>query len=139
VACGAHHTLAIANRVSIYAFGFNNEGQVGIDMTTEIILLPTLVQGLLSSHISNKQSIHSHNTSGLSSEKMIAVAAGDLHSVALSQKGSVYTWGNGDLGELGRRNKPKTEIVDKLQHVRVVGISAGPHSTAAVTSKFEEK
>ena len=47
-----------------------------------------------------------------------AVACGGFHSVALSDTGSVYSWGGGDKGQLGLGNdKSQTLpcIVDALQ------------------------
>jgi RCC1 and BTB domain-containing protein len=47
-----------------------------------------------------------------------AVACGGFHSVALSDTGSVYSWGGGDKGQLGLGNdKSQTLpcIIDALQ------------------------
>ena len=38
---------------------------------------------------------------GLSSVKVVAVAAGESHSAAITDKGALYTWGRGNYGRLG--------------------------------------
>jgi alpha-tubulin suppressor-like RCC1 family protein len=79
VAAGRYHSLALKADGSVYAWGYNGNGELGLgdlnDRST-----PTLVSGL----------------SG-----MTKVAAGRYHSLALASDGTVYAWGfNGD-GELG--------------------------------------
>ena len=44
--------------------------------------------------------------SALSSKHVVAVAAGDDHSVVLLKSGEVYTFGRGEHGQLGQAGKP---------------------------------
>jgi len=39
-------TLAICDRIVVYAFGYNNKGQVGYDTSTASISVPTIVPGM---------------------------------------------------------------------------------------------
>ena len=38
---------------------------------------------------------------GLSGKKVVSVAAGSMHSAAVTDEGAVYTWGRGSYGRLG--------------------------------------
>ena len=38
---------------------------------------------------------------GLSSVKVVVIAAGESHSAAITDKGALYTWGRGNYGRLG--------------------------------------
>jgi len=39
--------------------------------------------------------------SGLSKDQIVSLALGGQHGVAVDKKGTVYTWGNNDFGQLG--------------------------------------
>jgi alpha-tubulin suppressor-like RCC1 family protein len=57
---------------------------------------------------------------------VVAIAAGSSHSVALTDDGSVWTWGHNGSGELGNgttKDSPVPQKVTKVQDVR--GIAAG--------------
>jgi E3 ubiquitin-protein ligase HERC2 len=75
VQCGASHSLAVSATGKVYCWGKNTQGQCGVGHLDELSK-PTL----------NKT---------LSSEKVIQVGAGWEHSIALTDKGTVYAWGSG--------------------------------------------
>ncbi|MFA5808815.1 MAG: hypothetical protein WC935_00575 [Thermoleophilia bacterium] len=79
IACGGSHTIACKPDGTVWTWGRNQFGQLGLN-TTDDSLIPKKVQGLA---------------------KVIAVAAGDNHSVALRDNGSVWTWGANYAGQLG--------------------------------------
>ncbi|OMO86658.1 Regulator of chromosome condensation, RCC1 [Corchorus olitorius] len=73
------------------------------------------------------------------SRKVIAVAAGEAHTVALSGDGCVYSWGRGMFGRLGNDSES-----DELFPVRVkfqnselkfIGVAAGAYHTLALAVK----
>jgi alpha-tubulin suppressor-like RCC1 family protein len=114
IACGAWHTLALKkNDESLYAWGRNEYGQLGVDDKTDS-LTPKEVGSL----------------SGI-----VAVAAGDYHSVALDSGGKVYTWGSNAYGQLGDGTQ-----TDSLKPVPVtdlsgiVAVAAGRSHTVALDS-----
>ncbi|MGH2331147.1 RCC1 domain-containing protein [Thermoanaerobacter mathranii] len=75
---GYFHNLAVSSN-TIWAWGLNNYGQLG-DGTTTNGYTPVQVKGL---------------------SDVVAVSAGQYHSLALKSDGTVWAWGyNGD-GELG--------------------------------------
>ena len=81
LAVGSAHTLLLSAQRRVFAFGENSVGQLGVgdkhDRST-----PTEV-------------------AMLTGRKVFTLAAGDRHSVAITEKGVVYVWGNGDSGQLG--------------------------------------
>ncbi|XP_014664090.1 PREDICTED: uncharacterized protein LOC106806607 isoform X2 [Priapulus caudatus] len=81
VSCGKEHTLVLTDTGLVYSFGLGSRGQLGHDSTDQEVQ-PKLVDAL----------------DGL---KIIAVAAGGWHSLALSDIGDVYTWGWNESGQLG--------------------------------------
>lgn len=70
--------------------------------------------------------------------RIVCVAAGEIHSAAVSADGDVYTWGDGFCGQLGHGDK-KPEVapvqVEKggLEDECVAHVSCGARHTVAVT------
>ena len=77
---GRSHTLAINSRGELYAWGDNDNGQVGIGTITDAELAPKRV--------------------GTDSD-WEAVSGGGYHSLALKIDGTLYAWGKNDRGQLG--------------------------------------
>lgn len=65
----------------------------------------------------------------LAGMRMVSVAAGLNHSVALSEAGDVYSWGSNECGQLGlgttKGSSPQLVDADTLQHERVAQIACG--------------
>lgn len=84
IAAGGEHSLAVKSDGTVWAWGRHDEGQLGVAMAQEGEYsykdMPVQVQGL----------------SGV-----IAVAAGENHSMALTGRGLVYVWGYNSSGQLG--------------------------------------
>lgn len=96
VACGLHHTLAVAADGSLLAWGQNTQGQLGTGDTTDR-KAPTLVAGLWGLPVSS-------------------AAAGETHSVALTATGHVYAWGRSQSGALGLPDTEPADEIVSLQH-----------------------
>jgi alpha-tubulin suppressor-like RCC1 family protein len=99
VVVGGTHTCAVTTQGAARCWGFNNVGQLGDGSTTE-------------SHSPGP-------VAGLSSG-VIAVAAGNLHSCAVTSSGGVKCWGYNDRGQLGDGS-----TTTRLAPVAVVGLSSG--------------
>ncbi|KAG5455851.1 MAG: regulator of chromosome condensation 1/beta-lactamase-inhibitor protein II, partial [Olpidium bornovanus] len=68
-------------------------------------------------------------------EKVVDLAVGGMHTLALTNKGEVYSWGVNDNGALGRdgdENYP--EKVEGLEGVDVVSIAAGDSISCAISN-----
>ena len=104
IAAGGYHTLALTNGSGIYAWGYNEYGQLGNNLTTNS-LVPVQVWG------------GEQGTTYLTDISQIA--AGDTHSVALKSDGSrVYTWGQNKYCQLGNNS-----IIDSSTPVEVLNAS----------------
>ena len=83
VAAGNAHSLALTNDGKVYAWGRNNERQLG-DFTTTDRFVPVPVTS---------------NPAGVT-DPMSFITAGDAHSMAISQHGQLFGWGRGSSGQV---------------------------------------
>lgn len=63
----------------------------------------------------NEDSVHL--VSSLESEIIIDIACGESHSMALSKKGEVFTWGGGQLGQLGHGDFLRQNLPLKVENL----------------------
>ena len=81
VAAGGAHTVCVTDDGSVFAFGFNSSGQLGVG-NAENRLVPTLLRG------------------ELKNKSVVQVAAGESHTMFVTGDGLVFaTWSN-DEGQL---------------------------------------
>jgi hypothetical protein len=122
VACGGSHTLVCTEDGRVYSFGNGRYGQLGHG-NNKARFTPTLIEA-----------------APLGEEFVVQVACGHDHSMALTSKGCVYTWGYGDDdGRLGHGSEVDDHttpcIVEALNGKNAVQISScHVHSVALVDS-----
>ncbi|MCA1626625.1 MAG: hypothetical protein LC742_01490, partial [Acidobacteria bacterium] len=130
IAAGAHHSLALRNDGTVWAWGSNDIGQLG-DNT----------------RINRATPVQVMNLSGIA-----AIAAGASHSLALRQTqtnpsdGTAFAWGSNEFGQLGNPSIPTgvsngvvngsnvPVIVMGLTGVTSIG-AGGDHSLATVETR----
>ncbi len=117
IAGGEGHTLVLKTDGSVWAWGENGKGQLGIG-TTNDARTPYTTQ------ISN----------------VTAIAAGGSHSLALKSDGTIWGWGANAGGQLG--DGTNTDATSPVQVkgfflVRAVGIAAGESHSLAVDGNGE--
>ena len=64
---------------------------------------------------------------------VVAVAAGGEHSLALTADGSVWSWGDGGMSNLGHGDEQRQllpKIIEALAGMRIVAVAAGTHNLA---------
>jgi alpha-tubulin suppressor-like RCC1 family protein len=80
VSCGGFHTAVVTEDGRLYTFGGGEHGQLGHNDRVNKVK-PTFVQALDGVFVSQ-------------------ITCGWSHSVALTSKGRIFTWGNGDHGKV---------------------------------------
>lgn len=108
---GGSHSLALKNDGTVWAWGYNNYGQLG-NGTTTASNVPIIVSSL----------------SGA-----IAIAAGKYYSLVLKNDGTVWAWGANGSGELGNGTWTQNNVpapVSTLTGVTAIAASGGGHSLA---------
>ena len=121
VACGAFHTAALARDGGVWTWGRGASGQLGHG-GREDLSVPTRVTAARFDHA-----------------RVLMLAAGGSHTMALSEEGGVFTWGCGMHGRLGLGGAEHDEpLPRRLPKEHFVGaqlcfIAAGDWTSAAVT------
>ena len=95
VAAGHFHTLCLTKNGEVWSFGRNDEGQCGVGGggdggVPNIITSPAWVENL-----------SPHSLGGADRGRVVAIAAGQRHSMAVTENGAVFTWGSTFEGCLG--------------------------------------
>lgn len=101
ISAGGSHCLALKNDGTIWAWGSNRYGELGDGKTSNGEFVPVQVTSL--SHV-------------------IGISAGYFYSVALTDNGSVWTWGNNGFDDGNNESRP---FPVKLSISNVTAISAG--------------
>lgn len=117
VAGGAYHSLALTSTGSVFAWGYNAEGELG-DGTNTNSTTPVAVKLPINTTVT-------------------AVAAGLRQSLALTSTGRVLAWGDGSSGQLGNSGTANSNVpvpVSLPGGTSITGISAGAEHGLALTS-----
>mmetsp|Transcript_9110 Transcript_9110/g.23056 ORF Transcript_9110/g.23056 Transcript_9110/m.23056 type:complete len:650 (+) Transcript_9110:250-2199(+) len=120
VSCGGFHTAVVCEDGKLYTFGGGEHGQLGHNDRVNKVR-PTLVEALEGVFVSQ-------------------ITCGWSHSVALTNNGRVFSWGNGDHGKLGHGSGRKVSVpqmVEKLKDFRVVHVASYNEHTAALVEPFD--
>ncbi|CAE7748397.1 UVR8 [Symbiodinium microadriaticum] len=118
LAAGEQHTAAITDSGELWTWGYNDDGELGIGDTTD-------------RHAPVKVSVNG--------QKIVAVAAGDDHTAAITDSGELWTWGynsNGQLGIGGTTNR-HAPVKVSVNGQKIVAVAAGSFHSAAITDSGE--
>jgi len=64
--------------------------------------------------------------------RIVSIAAGTWHCLALSREGEVYSWGDGDDGSLGHADSGERAVPSRVESLsRIESIAAGDNRTSA--------
>jgi len=126
IAAGGNHSLALKDDGTVWAWGYNGQGQLGSGIGTGEMEYPNPMQVELSA--------------GDPFGSVVDIAAGYNSSFALKNDGTLWAWGHNDDGQLGdgtdtnRRNPVQVMASEGVPFVGVVAVSSGPHHTLALKS-----
>lgn len=114
VACGEHHTLALKSNGTVFAWGDNKYGQLGLNTSMHNSFVPLEV---------------------FQHEGIEQVFSGWTHSAALTSTGEVFIWGRNNYGQLGceRDEAYKPELNPALKNIKQ--LSLGSEHCLAVTEE----
>ncbi|KAK9106762.1 hypothetical protein Syun_022773 [Stephania yunnanensis] len=130
VSCGAVHVVALSEDGLLQAWGYNEYGQLGRGFTCE---------GLQGAQILNAYAKFLDEAPEL--VKISQVSCGEYHTAAISENGEVYTWGLGNIGQLGHCSLQygDKELVPRrvasLDGIAVKKVECGGVHTCAITEK----
>ncbi len=110
VAAGGNHSLALKNDGTVWAWGNNSTAQLGDGTTNTFRTTPVQTIGL---------------------SNVTALAAGDLHSMALKSDGTVWTWGSDAVGQRGY-----TTIINYYTPQQVTAVSGVTSISANLDQSF---
>ena len=125
IALGSTHGLLTNDEGVTFSFGDNPNGELGLPPPTP---LPT-----------------PQPLPALSTKFIHSTAAGYSHSAAVSGRGELLTWGNGDFGQLGVNltatgihrwnlsSHSTPTLIQQLAGVKLVKVSAGEDTTVALS------
>jgi alpha-tubulin suppressor-like RCC1 family protein len=127
LSAGEEHTAVVRSDGALFTCGSNSCGQLGHGDGENTDVL-TRVQG------------------ALVGKRVVAVAAGDFHTEAVTDTGELFTWGGrGRLSRLGHGDEEEvwglrlvpTQVQGELSGKRVIAVTAGSWHAAAVTESGE--
>ncbi|KAE9453581.1 hypothetical protein C3L33_14545, partial [Rhododendron williamsianum] len=118
VSCGGFFTMALTKEGQLWNWGANSNYELGRGDT---------VGGWKPKPIPSLDDV-----------RIIQIAGGGYHSLALTDDGKVLSWGHGGHGQLGHYSTQNQKIpvpIEGLADERVTHIACGGSSSAAITDK----
>jgi len=79
--------FCVTYKGQLYACGDSTGGRLGLGALTENVVTPRIIDSL-KGHVIKKVSVHPRG----------------VHCLALTTKGEVFSWGDGENGKLGHEN-----------------------------------
>ncbi|MDR2033296.1 MAG: hypothetical protein LBP89_01510 [Helicobacteraceae bacterium] len=108
---GKYHSFAIDDAGRVWASGLNDEGQLGLGAT-------------------NNRTTFTEVTS-FKGRFIVAIAAGEAHSIALDNEGGVWTSGANDYGQLGLGDR-----TGRLRFTQVLGLAGKKIAAIGAGARF---
>jgi alpha-tubulin suppressor-like RCC1 family protein len=102
VSAGGDFTLALKNDGTVWAWGFNKNGELGngsYDQETEMTLGDNKSEPVEVSML----------------QDVIEIAAGGSHAMAVTKDGGIWAWGSNDEGQLGNFTESKRCVPQRIE------------------------
>ena len=105
VSCGAYHTFVLSRDGSIFGFGQNKYGKLGLNVRKENTVFRSTHVKIIPYKIKMAGNEERLKIEEEPKVKFRQIIAGHNHSMAITNSGKVYTWGYSGFGLLGRVSK----------------------------------
>uniref|UniRef100_A0A8D3DKR5 BTB domain-containing protein n=1 Tax=Scophthalmus maximus TaxID=52904 RepID=A0A8D3DKR5_SCOMX len=119
VACGSHHSMALTQDGEVFAWGYNNHGQIGTGSTAN-------------------QPFPKKVSSCLQGKTAVGITCGQTSSMALVDNREIYGWGNNNSGQLGFGSSEKQltpRRLTALQGLNIQQVVSGHSHCLALTDE----
>ncbi|MBI3501963.1 MAG: T9SS type A sorting domain-containing protein [Bacteroidetes bacterium] len=114
---GGNHSLALKSDGTVWAWGYNSNGQLGDNITTNQPVPVQVVGAGGSGNLTN----------------IAAIAGGIFHSLAIDNTGQVWAWGSNVNGELGNGTTTESHFPVQVSGLsNIISIAAGQYFSVAV-------
>ncbi|XP_065346492.1 RCC1 and BTB domain-containing protein 2-like, partial [Cloeon dipterum] len=145
LACSSNHTLVLTSDREVFTFGWNKNGQLGLghneDQTLPVFAWGKNDYGILGQNADVKEQNIPCQVPGLEGIAITRIVCGQIHALALSSDGNVYSWGWNAHGQLGNGTKENshqpTLITGDFGRIKDVAAHITLHLSAAVTEADE--
>ena len=122
VAAGGYYTMAVGVNGRLWAWGWGSHGRLGLGDTNDR-LVPTLVGA----------------EEVFGGSQVRTVACGNVHVLAVTEAGELWTWGRGAQGRLGLNDEQARLVPTRVDpqhfaHAPISAVAAGVQHSAAVTA-----
>lgn len=131
-AVGKDHCAMLTDKGQVMTMGSIDHGKLGHEPKAKEIL------SNMSKHEFKAKDSHSNAKIGfvhgsLAEEKVVQIACGFQHTVALTDKGEVFSWGQGKLGALGHGDNTDKQVAEKVTGLQdIQKIECGAEYTMAL-------
>ena len=105
IEAGSFHTLALKSNGTVWAWGLNDDGELGDNSAI------------------NRSTPVQVGASVLGFTNIIAIAAGDNHSMALKSDGTVWVWGSNEFAQIGNGTASGVDQLVPVQNTTLSNIT----------------
>lgn len=131
IACGTNHVYALDKDQRVYAWGNGQQNQLGRRVTER-----SLAEALQPNRIGFHDA-----TAKRHSQKIVSIASGDYHGLAIAEDGHIWAWGANNYCETGFPDNAGAEdaslltprIIHSLEGKNVESLAGGAHHNIAIT------
>nr|GEX45412.1 PH, RCC1 and FYVE domains-containing protein 1-like [Tanacetum cinerariifolium] len=150
IACGVRHFSLITKHGEIFTCGEESGGRHGHGIDQDVGR-PRLVEFLSVTNVDSVACGEYHTCAVSSSERVsgllegiqvISVAYENWHSAIVTDRGKLYTWGDGTFGAIGHGDRESTKFpkeVESLNGLKTIKVACGAWHTAAIVEIINQQ